>query len=231
MKEYSAIIPVYNEVSRVSDVLSAVLRCSEISEIICVDDGSDDGSYELIRDNFSSITLIKHDNNKGKSETIFTGLKMVKNDSILLIDSDLVNLKSKEISEAIKLFEKNNLDCLLLSTTAWSFIDTLFRFLFIVPLKMAGNRIIKRNDLLDIFEKRKPNGYQLEIAQNIYFLNNTKKVARLDISAVNVWKLHKRGLIHGTISDFKMWQGIVKYAGWKMFLKQTYSFAKNKVYF
>ncbi len=164
MNNYSAIVPVYNEIKTVTDVLSALKAVPEISEIICVDDGSTDGSCELVKDNFPEIILIRHEKNQGKAEAVLSGLMAAQNNFILLIDSDLIGLKTKEISGAIKLFKEN------------------------------------------------------------------KRVARMDISAVNILKILKRGLVSGVILDFKIWREIISYAGWRMFIKQTFLFARDKVY-
>jgi glycosyltransferase involved in cell wall biosynthesis len=46
----SVIMPVYNEASTVSTILAHVLRRPEVKEVLVVDDGSTDGSWEVIQE-------------------------------------------------------------------------------------------------------------------------------------------------------------------------------------
>ena len=64
------IIPVYNHAGKIADVAerAAALRWP----VYVVDDGSTDGTFDLIR-NLPSITVLHHDRNKGKGAAILTG--------------------------------------------------------------------------------------------------------------------------------------------------------------
>ena len=65
---YSIIIPVYNELNLIPDLLKYLMPYQkEGHEIIIVNDGSDDGS-ELILTNCSFIKVINLENNKGKNK-------------------------------------------------------------------------------------------------------------------------------------------------------------------
>jgi glycosyltransferase involved in cell wall biosynthesis len=160
VNKYSCIIPFYNEKPRISYVLSAVTRIKEISEVICVDDGSTDNSAEIIKNDFPTIRLIQHKTNLGKTAAIYTGIKLVINDAVLLLDSDLVNLNGDEISNAFTSFERNDLDCLLLNTAPMSWMDEVLRTVFRFLLLAAGNRIIHKQYLLDLLSSGTYKSYQ-----------------------------------------------------------------------
>ena len=85
---YSIIIPVYNEVQTLSLLLNHLEPLSIENEIIFVDDGSDDGSNQLL-EKYKFIKLIKLGKNYGKGAAIKNGIKVSNNKKILLIDSDL----------------------------------------------------------------------------------------------------------------------------------------------
>ncbi len=88
----SIIIPVYNEKSTVEAVISKVagidLPCEK--EIIVVDDGSDDGTAEVLRLQETKITrLYSSPVNVGKGAAVRIGLSFARGDIILLQDADL----------------------------------------------------------------------------------------------------------------------------------------------
>ncbi|MEA3229635.1 MAG: glycosyltransferase family 2 protein, partial [archaeon] len=90
MEGVSCIIPCYNEVSRIRNVLEAVKSNSKINEIIVVDDASEDGSSEVIRQ-FDGVVYVRLEKNRGKSASVYEGFKISKYDVILLLDADIKN--------------------------------------------------------------------------------------------------------------------------------------------
>lgn len=89
---YSIIIPVYNVENYLHDCLDSVLNQTYEGnyEVICVNDGSTDGSLEILdkyKEEVSSLIVISQDN-KGLSEARNTGLRAAKGDYIFFLDSD-----------------------------------------------------------------------------------------------------------------------------------------------
>ena len=88
----SIIIPCYNEEKTIIETINNIKLYSEISyEIIIVDDGSKDGTKNLLK-NFvkkENIKLIFKDRNEGKGSAIIEGLKHVTGDITLIQDADL----------------------------------------------------------------------------------------------------------------------------------------------
>jgi glycosyltransferase involved in cell wall biosynthesis len=220
---------VYNEQTRIADVLKQVSRTKKISEIICVDDGSTDKSAEVIKKYFPKVIQINHKTNLGKTAAIASGLKLVKEETLLLLDSDLINLNYQEIDRAIAIFERENLDCLLLNTVPPNFTVRLVCLMSRFPLTVAGNRIIHKKCLTETLRKANFKSYYLEIAQNKYLMENNKKVAYFDISAIGVSKISKVGFFNGLWQEIIMWQQIIDYAGLVFLIKQSLVFAKRKV--
>ena len=97
----SIIIPVYNEDGTVNKIIEKVkkLKLSIKKEIIVIDDGSTDRSFEIIK-NTSGIKIIRHKKNKGKGATIRTALKYLTGDIIIIQDADL-ELNPEEIINVI----------------------------------------------------------------------------------------------------------------------------------
>ena len=84
----SIIIPVYNERGFISAVVAQVKQCATPCQIVVVDDGSTDGTRELLR-SMPDITLLEHDRNRGKGAAIRTALAHVTGDILLIQDADL----------------------------------------------------------------------------------------------------------------------------------------------
>ncbi len=92
VKSCGVIIPVYNEetavadtVARVQRVLSAVPGLSY--EIVCVNDGSTDGSAKVLQ-SLSGITLLTHTHNRGYGAALKTAITACRREWIVIVDAD-----------------------------------------------------------------------------------------------------------------------------------------------
>ncbi|MBC7878395.1 MAG: glycosyltransferase family 2 protein [Anaerolineales bacterium] len=87
----SVIIPVYNEVESIQVILKRVQATNLVSEIIVVDDGSKDGTRDVLKklDGKKSVRVILHEHNKGKGAAVRTGMVAAKGDVLLIQDADL----------------------------------------------------------------------------------------------------------------------------------------------
>jgi glycosyltransferase involved in cell wall biosynthesis len=226
--KYSCVIPAHNENPRVLEVLRAVQNVQHISEIICIDDGSKDGTGSAISENFPNLKLISHPINLGKAESILDGVKNAHNESVILLDSDLVKLRAEELEKAIHVFEENSLDCLVLHTTPINIVDSFFRLVFRIPICVAGNRIAHKTDIVEAFRIYSPKKYEAEIAFNSYLMEHRKNVGYTAISAIGPSKTSKVGRIKGALGEIGMWSQILFYEGISTPFKQTKFISKNK---
>jgi len=84
------IIPVYNEVSTVQDIVRRVQNTPFEKQIVIVDDASQDGTREVIQQiENPNIEKCFHETNQGKGSAVATGLSRAKGDIILIQDADL----------------------------------------------------------------------------------------------------------------------------------------------
>mgnify|MGYP001254263034 FL=1 len=83
----SVIVPVFNEENNISTLLKKIeSNIASEDEIIIIDDGSTDGTYDEIK-NLKHI-IIKHEINLGKGRSIIDAIKIAKGDLIIMIDGD-----------------------------------------------------------------------------------------------------------------------------------------------
>jgi glycosyltransferase involved in cell wall biosynthesis len=87
----SIIIPVYNEIKTIEEIIQRVEATGLADEILAIDDGSSDGSRELLVkiSKEGKVKVICHDHNQGKGKAVRTGIQNSTGDLILIQDADL----------------------------------------------------------------------------------------------------------------------------------------------
>jgi len=90
----SVVIPVYNEINSLREILQRVQAVPIPKEIILIDDYSTDGTRELLRQIESecadgSIRAVYHDHNQGKGAALRTGFARVTGTIVIVQDADL----------------------------------------------------------------------------------------------------------------------------------------------
>lgn len=86
----SVIMPTYNEEETLSKIIDRVLKQKNVNEIIVVDDGSKDKSWNILKSiKNPKVKPFKHNKNQGKGAAIITGINKAKFDYILIQDADL----------------------------------------------------------------------------------------------------------------------------------------------
>ena len=89
----SVIMPVYNEHRTLREVLERVLAVPVPMEIIIVDDGSTDGTRELLKSEIADLSpcirIIFHEQNAGKGAAIRTAIPLAQGAVCMIQDADL----------------------------------------------------------------------------------------------------------------------------------------------
>ena len=88
----SVVIPVYNEVGTIKEIVSRVQAVDLEKEIIIVDDGSTDGTRELLQEitlSHENVRVLYHDRNQGKGAALRTGFEGATGGIVIIQDADL----------------------------------------------------------------------------------------------------------------------------------------------
>lgn len=92
MKKITILIPVYNEINTLEEILKKVEDasfCKLEKEIILIDDYSTDGTKDLYPKFGSKYKILYHEKNQGKGAALRTGLSAATGDIIVIQDADL----------------------------------------------------------------------------------------------------------------------------------------------
>ena len=107
MQSISIIIPIYNEIEKLPQLIKLLAPYKYKNQIILINDGSQDGTREFL-DAQSDLIIIHHDKNFGKGTAVRTALKNVTKETVLLIDGDL-EINIKNLNSLIKTIDKNQI--------------------------------------------------------------------------------------------------------------------------
>jgi glycosyltransferase involved in cell wall biosynthesis len=116
MLDLSIIIPLYNEEESLPELFEAIKKVMEehhfTYEILCIDDGSKDNSWNVIKaeaEKNNTIHGIKFLRNNGKSAALNEGFKAAKGKYVLTMDADLQD-NPNEIPEFVEMMENQKFD-------------------------------------------------------------------------------------------------------------------------
>lgn len=211
----SVLIPAYNEERNIYQVISVLKKSSYIDEIICINDGSTDQTFKILKA-ISKIRVINLQKNLGKANAIAQGLKKAKGEIVVFIDGDIKDLKEDTILELITPLKKGEAFAVI-GYPVKSKMDKFFK-----PL--SGARAYFRKDLLPNLVSLKDKRFGLELHLNYLFRH--KKVKLVPLQIKNTMKHHKYSynLAARTLfaQSFDILSEVIKQKNPLSYLKESY---------
>ena len=87
-EQVSIVIPNYNGMAFIEACLRALAADAPEAEILVVDNGSSDGSRELVREKFPEVRLIALDQNYGFPRAVNEGIRASARPYVILLNND-----------------------------------------------------------------------------------------------------------------------------------------------
>jgi len=211
-QKISIVIPAFNEEGRIDFVLDVVKKVKNISEIIVVDDGSDDRTSEIARNKGANV--IKLPFNHGKFLAVKKGILQSTGDIVVVLDADLLNLKPEHLIKLINAVKD------IKTVSIAKFIKgRFFTDHYGAKKHLSGQRGAYRSFWLDFFqeienqglteEKLLKIGFALEYEMNRFIkIKNYKKVYVEWFGVSHVLKEEKMSL-RGFVQRIKMYYEIM----------------------
>jgi glycosyltransferase involved in cell wall biosynthesis len=175
-KMVTIIIPAYNEAEYIGITL-ANLQFDWIKEIIVVDDGSKDQTYDVVND--FNVDLYRFSKNQGKGEAVTFALDKADSDIILLIDADLGDSVGEIEKLVIPIFNEETEITIAEIPIRGGGIGVVrksadFALFFLTKKRMkaplSGQRAFRRNIINDFLPLS--SGFGLEIGMDIEIFAN-----------------------------------------------------------
>src|SRR3989344_4614349 len=204
----TCIIPAYNEEKRIGRVLSVVQRHPLVDEIIVVDDGSSDNT-KAIASRFKKIKLISYKKNKGKTFALLKGINAAKNNLLMFLDSDLLGLIKRDVTNLISPVINNVAD-ISISLSGNSLIIFKLAGLDFV----SGERVLHKKILGNIKKFSSLSSFGFESFLNKKIIENKLRIKVVKWANVShARKSEKAGFVKGYLGEFFMLAQIIKTIG------------------
>ncbi|MCB1204008.1 MAG: glycosyltransferase family 2 protein [Verrucomicrobiae bacterium] len=104
----SIVVPFYNEEECAESVLREIVACQPGSEVVAVDDGSTDRTWEILC-SVPGVTPLRLSQNRGQSGAMFAGLRYASGDLLVMLDGDGQN-DPADIAKLVELVRNGECD-------------------------------------------------------------------------------------------------------------------------
>lgn len=219
----SCIIPAYNEAVRIGEVLTSVVGHPLIDEVIVVDDGSTDGTAEVV-EQIAGLRLIRQVPNKGKTWAVTVGINEAKGSHLLLVDADLLGLSPDDLTRLITPVRDGAADVSISlrrnAPRLWHLIGIDY---------ISGERVVRKS-LFDgrMAEMRALPKFGLEVFMNDLLLARQSRIAVVRWPSVDSpFKNQKMGWRRGVIADVRMIADMVRAVSPRRIVSQIVKMRRN----
>jgi glycosyltransferase involved in cell wall biosynthesis len=222
--QLSIVIPLLNEGESLNELynwIASVMQSNSFSyELLFIDDGSTDNSWEIITalsQQDTNVKGIRFNRNYGKSQALHAGFKCVKGDVIITMDADLqdspdeipelYNLITKDGYDLVSGWKKKRYDSKLTKNLPSKLFNAAARKTsgvklhdFNCGLKAYNKEVVKNIDVYGEMHRYIP-----VLAKNAGFTNITEKVVKHQARKYGTTKFGAERFINGFLDLITIW--------------------------
>ena len=183
------VIPAFNEAKNISLVLNTVCATEWLQQIVVVDDGSRDATFEVaqrVAEHDDRLIVIRLPQNQGKAAAMLAGVQALHTDLVIFLDADLVGLKSTHLEQMASNHISGSYDMVIAAFQVGRVITNVTQRL--IP-QLSGQRCLWRNKAEQALIPLAADRYGVETGLNIYAKHHHWRVKKI------IW----RGISHHMI--------------------------------
>ncbi|HHE47864.1 MAG TPA: glycosyltransferase family 2 protein [Candidatus Acetothermia bacterium] len=202
----SAVIPAYNEAERIGAVLAPLRAAKSVDEIVVVDDGSTDGTAEVVRR--FGVKLVRLPENRGKAAALDAGVRVAEGDVLLFLDADLVGLRPEHVEKLLSAYREGDAEIVIgVFKEGRAGTDLSMK---IAPF-LSGQRVLSRKVWERMRGAVEEMEFGVEAALTKLAFKEGWKHKKVELEGVShVRKEEKRGLTTGVVDRLSMYWDILR---------------------
>ncbi|MEK7554665.1 MAG: glycosyltransferase family 2 protein [Patescibacteria group bacterium] len=193
----AAVIPSFNEGSRIVPAIKAIIDSPLVREIIVVDDGSDTNETELAVRSFHQVRYLRNEVNRGKGFSMERGVNSTTAPIIFFCDADLEGITPEIVSSIIEPVANETYDMFI------GIRNNVAQKSFLPFALNSGERALRREvwEKLPKFYKHR---FRIEVGMNYFVRHHGKGYGYKLFPYYQTAKERKYGFWKGTVRRWKM---------------------------
>lgn len=179
----TVIVCAYNEEKTIASIIETLLKYTKLNEIIVVNDGSNDGTTNVLEkfEKHDKLKIIELPENKGKGYAMAEGIANARNNLLVFVDADLTKFKIEYIQQLIQPLLEGKANMVIGQPT-----ENVMDYRFNPFISLAGERALFREELFPLIEQMRETRFGVETLINLHYKANNMKTLYL-----RLW-----GLVH-----------------------------------
>lgn len=209
--KFAAVIPAYNEANTIGPIISTCKSCPELSEVIVVNDGSNDETSQVAHQ--YGAVVVDLPENQGKGAAVMAGVQATNAEVIVLVDADLIGFRPCHIHQLIEPVRRGRADMTVgVFESGRAMTDISQK---IAPF-LNGQRAIVRT-IFDGLSDLELTRYGVDITLSRYAKQTGMRVEKVKLKAITqVMKEEKLGFWKGFSARIKMYWEILLALGYRI---------------
>jgi len=204
------VIPAYNEATYLMQVLMTVCITEGIQQIVVVDDGSKDATFEIAQrtaEHDERVTVIRLLQNQGKAAAMLAGVQALDTELVIFLDADLVGLQPVHLQQLANIPMCGSCDMSIALFHNGRFLTDMSHR--ITP-HLTGQRCLRRLEAEQALTPLVATRYGVETGLTIYAKRRHWNIKSIYWAGVtHSMREEKRKVIRGIYSRWQMYSQIV----------------------